>query len=171
MQRKGLHNRYIFMLGIIVALVACALTTDWQAISEDPCDQFSGSCDNKTDIGNNASNRSSLPPCELCRMHSGHPYQCFFNPDARISKEYCADCKPLCRSELHTINFAQFLIGVCLFSLGFPFMRIALTIILSDSLGSASQVIILVNHNYSVCMHFAVTLRAWWWACLLAAEH
>jgi len=146
MQRKGLNNRYIFLSGIFVALAACILITDWQAIGGDPCDQFSGTCSNQTSLEfenvtfTNTSDSSLLTPCELCRIHSGDPYQCFFNPDARISQKYCADCRPFCRSKFHTLNFAQFLIGVCLFSLGFPMMRIPLTIILSDSLGSASQV-------------------------------
>ena len=142
MQRKGLHNRYIFLFGIFVSLAASALITDWQAIGGDPCDQFSGGCVGNATSPEYDNNSSLLSPCELCRMQSGEPYQCFFNPDARISKEYCADCKSLCRSKLHTLNFAQFLIGVSLFGLGFPMMRISLTIILSDSLGSASQVIV-----------------------------
>ena len=147
MQRKGLHNRYIFLCGITASIVACFLITDWQAISKDPCDQFSGTCrDNETSLEFD-NDTSPLPSCELCRMHSGDPYHCFFNPDARISNEYCADCRPFCRSKLHTLNFAQFLIGVCLFGLSFPLMRIPLTIILSDSMGSASQ----------VCMHFSHT--------------
>ena len=140
MQRKGLHNRYIFLCGLIVGISACALITDWQAIGGDPCDCFSGSCVGNVTSSDYENDSSLLSSCELCRMHSGDPYQCFFNPDARISKEYCADCKPLCRSKLHTLNFAQFMIGVSLFGLGFPMMRISLTIILSDSLGSASQV-------------------------------
>ena len=149
MQRKGLHNRYIFLCGIIASIVACMLITDWQAIRGDPCDQFSGTCgDNKTSI-ESENDTMPLPSCELCRMHSGDPYHCFFNPDARISNEYCADCQPFCRSKLHTLNFAQFMIGVCLFSLCFPLMRVSLTIVLSDSMGSASQVYI--------CMYFSHT--------------
>ena len=155
MQRKGLHNRYIFLIGIFVSLTACMLITDWQVIGGDPCDQFSGTCASNETSPEFDNDSSLLTPCELCRMHSGDPHQCFFNPDGRISKEYCADCKPFCRSELHTLNFAQFLIGVCLFGLGFPMMRISLTIILSDSLGTASQVI---SHaasaikSYNACM-------------------
>ena len=151
MQRKGLRNRYIFLLGILLTIIVCMLMTDWQAIGRDPCDQFSGTCDNKTTLPEFENDTSSSPPCEMCRRHSGEPYQCFFNPDARISKEYCADCRPFCRSELHTLTFAQFLIGVCLFGLGFPMMRISLTIMLSDSLGSASQVIVPVSIVNVMC--------------------
>ena len=159
MQRRGLHNRYIFLFGLLVSIAACMLITDWQAVGGDPCDRFSGTCaanETSPEFDNNA---SLTPSCELCRMHSGDPYRCFFNPDARISKEYCADCRPFCRSKLHTLNFAQFMIGVCLFGLGFPMMRISLTIILSDSMGSASQVSILAGATKTciiVCVCFAM---------------
>jgi len=146
MQRKGVDNRYIFLMGLLLSLAACALVTDWQAIGGDPCDKFSGPCINGSnltmteEIAFQADNSSELLPCEVCRMHSGSPYQCFWNPDGRISQEYCSDCREVCRSELHTLNFAQFLIGICLFGYSFPMLRITMTIIFSDALGSASQV-------------------------------
>ena len=148
MQRKGVDNRYIFLIGLILSLVACALVTDWQSISGDPCDKFSGPCYNRTTnstmteeiIYQGGNNSLELLPCEVCRMHSNSPYQCFWNPDARISQEFCTDCREVCRSELHTLHFAQFLIGICLFGYSFPMLRITMTIIFSDALGTASQV-------------------------------
>lgn len=145
-----MDNRFIFLLGLVLGLIACVLIADWQALGGDPCDEFSGHCEiqnnqNESQINvtieeNNNENISMLSPCEVCKMHSGDPYQCFFNPDSRIAQEYCDDCRPLCRSELHSLNFVQFLIGVCLFSFSFPLVRITMTIMFSDALGSASQV-------------------------------
>ena len=127
-----------------MGLIACVLMADWQAIGGDPCDEFSGHCDiqhsNITIVKNSTDNASMLAPCELCMMHSGDPYQCFFNPDSRIAHERCNDCRPFCRSELHSLNFAQLLIGAFLFSFSFPLVRITMTIMFSDALGSASQV-------------------------------
>jgi len=146
LQRRRLDNRFIFLLGMSLSLTACMLITDWQAIGGDPCDKFSGPCSNRTNQFNNSLAEETIvlesdnTSCEVCRMHSGDPYYCFWNPDARISHEFCSDCEPFCRSELHTINFIQFLIGVCLFSFSFPMMRITATVIVSDCLGSASQV-------------------------------
>ena len=144
LQRRGLDNRFIFLLGMSLTLTTCMLITDWQAIGGDPCDKFSGPCNNRTNLDFNSSIETILESdnasCEACRMHSGEPYHCFWNPDARISHEFCSDCEPFCRSELHTVNFIQFLIGVCLFSFSFPMMRITSTVIVSDCLGSASQV-------------------------------
>ena len=142
-----MDNRYIFLGGLILGMFACVLMADWQALGGDPCDEFSGHCINHISSNtsrcytrNNIDNTSMLSPCEVCKMHSGHPNQCFFNPESRVTKECCADCRPFCRSELHSLNFPQFLIGVCLFSFSFPLVRITMTIMFSDALGSASQV-------------------------------
>ena len=152
-----MDNRFIFLGGLILGLIACVLMADWQAIGGDPCDEFSGHCkimngQNETQLNvtieENSTNKTLiLSPCELCKMHSGDPYQCFFNPDSHITQEYCDDCRPFCRSELHTLNFAQFLIGVCLFSFSFPLVRITMTIMFSDALGSASQVYNVIGSN------------------------
>ena len=149
LQRRGMDNRYIFLGGLILGVFASLLMADWQAIDGDPCDKFSGHCENQNSSTFNATfiieesqndNDSVLSPCEVCKMHSGDPYHCFFNPDSRIAQKYCDDCRPFCRSELHSLNFVQFLVGVCLFSFSFPLVRITMTIMFSDALGSASQV-------------------------------
>ena len=150
-----MDNRYIFLGGLILGSIACVLMADWQAIRGDPCDEFSGHCElmngqNDTQLNisieeNSIDNNTlALSPCEVCKMHSGDPNHCFFNPDSRITHEYCDDCRPFCRSELHSLNFVQFLIGVCLFSFSFPLVRITMTIMFSDALGSASQVMVAV---------------------------
>ena len=156
LQRRGVDNRFIFLGGLILGLIGSVLMADWQAIGGDPCDEFSGHCSeiingqNETQFNvtleeNSTDSTLMLSPCEVCKMHSGDPYQCYFNPDSRITKEYCDDCRPFCRSELHTLNFAQFLIGVCLFSFSFPLVRITMTMIMfSDALGSASQICMLL---------------------------
>lgn len=157
MQRKGLDNRCIFLIGLMLSLVACALVTDWQAIGGDPCDKFSGPCHNVTNYTMTedvAGNNSLFPSCEVCRMHSDKPYECFWNPDARISHDKCHDCKPFCRSELHTVNFYQFLVGICLLGYSFPMLRITMTIIFSDALGSASQVCVGIYNSLSANINF-----------------
>ena len=137
-------NRFIFLGGLILGVVASLLMADWQALGGDPCDKFSGHCESYNastfDVTFPIDDNTSLSPCEVCKMHSGDPYHCFFNPDSRITEKYCDDCRPFCRSELHSLNFIQFLVGVCLFSFSFPLVRITMTIMFSDALGSASQV-------------------------------
>ena len=83
---------------------------------------------------------SSTSASCMCEAFSGSPYHCFWNPNSRITGEHCVRCKPVCRSEDHTINFAQLIVGIVLFSPGFPMARIVISVIASDALGSASQV-------------------------------
>ena len=154
-----MDNRFIFLGGVILGVIACTIMADWQAIGGDPCDKFSGHCENKNASTFNSyieeNNTDNNSTCEVCKMHSGDPYQCFFNPDSRITQEYCDDCRPFCRSEQHTLNFVQFMIGVCLFSFSFPLVRITMTIMFSDALGSASQVhMLLVVVIFVICVLF-----------------
>ena len=143
-----MDNRFIFLGGIILGVIASLIMADWQALGGDPCDKFSGHCETQNASTFDAAfpinddNSTILSPCEVCKIHSSDPYRCFFNPDSRITQKYCDDCRQFCRSELHSLNFIQFLVGVCLFSFSFPLVRITMTIMFSDALGSASQVYI-----------------------------
>ncbi len=94
-----------------------------------------------------AKHNIDLSPCDsnasascVCEAFSDSPYHCFWNPNSRLSGEYCPRCEPLCRSVDHSINFAQLIVGLCLFTPGFPMSRVVLTVIVSDCIGDASQV-------------------------------
>ncbi len=76
----------------------------------------------------------------VCEAFSGSPYHCFWNPNSRLTGEYCSRCEPLCRSQKHSIHFAQFVIGLSLVTYAFPMGRLSITLIASDALGIASQV-------------------------------
>ncbi len=88
-----------------------------------------------------------LSPCDsntsascICEAFSGSPYHCFWNPNSRLTGEHCPRCEPLCRSADHSINFAQFIVGVSLITFAYPMGRLCITLIASDALGTASQV-------------------------------
>ena len=101
--------------------------------------------------------RTDLDSCDsntscICESFSGPPYNCFWNPNSRITGEYCPRCEPLCRSSDHSLNFIQFAVGVSLITLAFPVGRATLTLITSDAMGHTSQVlhicvIFLMLHN------------------------
>lgn len=76
----------------------------------------------------------------LCQSFSGPPFHCFWNPKSRITGETCQRCEPICRSTQASLNFAQLIIGISLVFIGLPMGRILATIILSDIMGTASQV-------------------------------
>ncbi len=76
----------------------------------------------------------------VCEAFSGSPYHCFWNPNSRLTGEYCSRCEPLCRSQQHSIHFVQFVIGLSLVTYAYPMGRLSITLIASDALGTASQV-------------------------------
>ena len=76
----------------------------------------------------------------LCESFAGPPLNCFWNPHSRITGKTCPRCDRLCRSRQTTLNFVQFIMGNCLIFPGLIFGRLAATIILSDIMGTASQV-------------------------------
>ena len=90
----------------------------------------------------------------ICEAFSGSPYNCFWNPASRITGQYCSRCEPLCRSTDHTLNFIQFALGVSLITPGYVMSRITLTLLTSDAMGAASQVITTyINMCCSLVIH------------------
>ena len=41
MQRFGLSNKFIFLIGIIAGIAGGVISSDWQSIYGDPCDKYS----------------------------------------------------------------------------------------------------------------------------------
>ena len=76
----------------------------------------------------------------ICETNSGPPYNCFWNPNSRITGKYCPRCEPLCRSTDHSLNFIQFIVGVSLITASWPMSRTALSLLASDAMGTTSQV-------------------------------
>ena len=90
-------------------------------------------------------NTSLLDLCEMnascvCEALSGPPYHCFWNPNSRLTGEYCPRCNPLCRSVDYSLTFGQFLVGLIFLVLSYQIGRTTLTLVVSDALGSTSQV-------------------------------
>ena len=107
-------------------------------------------CYNPSDYGYNVTTTDlELNSCEcddascICEAFSGPPYNCFWNPNSRITGQYCPRCEPHCRSTDHSLNFVQFIIGVCLISASWPMSRLTLSVLVSDAVGANSQVSII----------------------------
>ena len=91
-------------------------------------------------ISLDSTNSSNQTRC-VCQAFSSVPgYSCFWNQVSRITGEYCERCPPTCLSEMYSLNFIQVIIGLLLFTPGFPFGRLTITLILSDIVGQAPQV-------------------------------
>ena len=74
----------------------------------------------------NDTTNSSQRLVERCEALSSSSHQCFWNPNSRITGEYCNTCHASCHSEQKSSNFYQFSAGVLLVSLasalGFVFI-------------------------------------------------
>ena len=79
----------------------------------------------------------------VCELFKSVPkYECFWNPISRVNGQYCDRCSHVCLSRHYSLNLVQFLVGLCLFTFGYPIVRFTLTLIASDGLGQSSQVVI-----------------------------
>ncbi|CAI8010907.1 hypothetical protein GBAR_LOCUS7119 [Geodia barretti] len=117
------NNRLMVGLSLIISLVGCVLIGDWQTIDGDPCsfqtmnDTASlGSATGLDDINANLTGfQLSVADCEA---QSTSSHQCFWNPQSRVTGDYCSTCLPACLSQQTSLNFYQFSAGVFLTALG-----------------------------------------------------
>ena len=110
-------------LSLIISLVGCVLIGDWQATDGDPCSFQTmndtaalGSATGLDDISANLTGfQLSVADCEA---QSTSSHQCFWNPQSRVTGDYCSTCLPACLSQQTSLNFYQFSAGVFLTALG-----------------------------------------------------
>lgn len=89
---------------------------------------------------------SSLDSQCVCESFNSMPdYQCFWNPNSRITNDYCEQCPRVCLSTNHSLNFAQIAIGLLLIGFGYILSRFTYTLIVSDCFGDKSQVRTILN--------------------------
>ena len=77
---------------------------------------------------------------ESCEAQSSSSHQCFWNPESRITGEFCNTCHKECLSKKTSINFYQFTAGVMLVSLATPLGFVFISAITSDFTPLHSQV-------------------------------
>lgn len=90
----------------------------------------------------NSSVNTSEPgtPQERCEAMAQSDYKCYWNQASKITHQECDHCPQICRSELKSLNFVQFCIGVLLFVVAIPLSRIALMVIISNNISREMQV-------------------------------
>jgi hypothetical protein len=137
------ENRVMLGVSLLCALIGSVLITDWQAIGRDPCsaafnssitdsmlnDSYSGSYvgdflineTSDTEVTNTSSSY-----LEACIAQSSSSDRCFWNPQSRVTGDFCNSCAPACLSEQKSLDIVQFSIGALLIassaSLGFVFI-------------------------------------------------
>ena len=118
---------------------------DWQSIGHDPC--FSSSL-NTTEVSQSFNSSESYEDehsrntslVEECEAKSSSAHKCFWNPQSRVTGEFCNTCIPRCLSQQKTLDVYQFSIGVLLLSIATPLGFVFISAISSDVTSKESQV-------------------------------
>ena len=160
-----MDNRNLLGLSLVFALVGSVLIGDWQSIGNDPCSSASLNTTTTSDFENDFSEHireTELPfmasglssgtgeniseislyeqLVEDCEAQSSSGHQCFWNPQSRVTGEFCNTCLPVCLSKQTTINFYQFTAGTLLLSVAPPLGLVFVSAITSDITSVESQV-------------------------------
>ena len=134
-----------------MALVGSIIFGDWQSISHDPC-LFDSNSSNQTasyqlnltsgSMKSNLSDDLSLSEqlLEDCESRSSSNHHCFWNPQSRITGEFCNTCYQICQSIENSQNIYQFSIGTLLTALAAPLGKVLVSAIISDITSVGSQV-------------------------------
>ncbi len=76
--------------------------------------------------------------CQLFGVESGN--ECFWNPESRITGDYCERCRQVCLSKSHTLNLVQLLFGLGMTSFSVIPGRVLASTMISDIAGTRSVV-------------------------------
>ena len=151
------NNRITLALAYIVSLVGCVLLSDWQATGGHTCSplHINITSDYESDypstyygvdegpLYNSSANMTPLDFqffLESCEAQSSSSHQCFWNPQSRITGDYCNTCLPVCLSYQASLNLYQFSAGVLMLSVGSFLAYFRTNAIVSDITPVNSQV-------------------------------
>ena len=164
----NVDNRVMLGISLLCALTGSAFVSDWQAVGHDPCSaapnssitdgMFNESYNEVYYTGDPFSNETSetevtntsslyLELLEACIAQSSSSDRCFWNPQSRVTGDFCNSCAPACLSEQKSLHIVQFSIGALLIassaSLGFVFI----SAVTSEITSVESQVYIFLTYS------------------------
>ena len=87
---------------------------------------------------------SSLRLVDMCESLNVSGYDCFWNPQSRVTGEFCNTCRESCLSEQRSMDLYQFGVGVLLISLASPLGFVYVAAITSGITSVESQVYVQV---------------------------
>ena len=142
-------------LSLVISLCGCALISDWQALSyRDSC-SFPSQTSNETDMSalsepwdgsSGLLDGINLTKFQLnvekCETRSTSGQHCFWNPQSRVTGDYCNTCRQTCLSQEASLNFYQFNVGVFLTAMGSILGYIFNNALTSDVTSERNQVLI-----------------------------
>ena len=139
-----MDNRHILGLCLVCVVVGSLLFGDWQAISHDPCTsmKYNDYYHNSSITGSGetefSTNNSQL--VYICEAFSGSGDKCFWNPQSRVTGEFCNTCATSCLSQQKSLDIYQFSAGGALLAMSATLGFVVASAIASDVAGDGSQV-------------------------------
>ena len=112
----------------------------------DELDMNLASPSSSSSSSSNSSDYQQMIDSACCEAQSSSGHQCFWNPESRITGEFCNTCHRECLSKKTSINFYQFTAGVLLVSLATPLGFVFISAITSDFTPLHSQVTCVLSH-------------------------
>lgn len=88
--------------------------------------------------------RDAMNKCEESIFNGEH---CHWIPNSIVTKHYCEDCHPICRSPSKSLNFVQFCLGAAILMLSIPVAWVPVASMASERINSELQ----VCEIYSLC--------------------
>ena len=136
-----LDTRQMLIFWMIVTIISVTLMADWQSIGHDPCRE-GFPVNNSTAVQPHRDEYVSAEGGgQVCRNLSTSGSECFWNPNSRVTGEYCAECFKVCRSVDKSLNFVQFSIGAMLFAMTLSPFQISPVVLVSDVIPLKYQVL------------------------------
>ena len=112
-----IDNRVVLIVTIFLGIIGTTLSSDWQAIGQDPCyEKFLANFSTVGEPQNTMVCRdlSTDRLADLCEAGSSNEHNCIWSCVSKVTGNSCQYCPPLCRSDEKSISFVQFSIGMVL---------------------------------------------------------
>ena len=135
-------NRKMLGFALLCTVLGSFLCGDWQAMANDPCTSASPSNSSYNDSFSQGADNVSIYEdiVKHCEAMSSSENHCFWNPQSRITGEFCNTCYPACLSEQRALNFYQFALGALLITLAGSIGHVFMSAVTSDISPIESQV-------------------------------
>lgn len=158
----SIDNRKLLGMCFVFAFAGSLLVGDWQSIGDDSCNSEyvntpSSEEELQSDFASSGLDSSAIPideqsnsmsdniitylaeRCEALSNNSSTD-QCFWNPQSRITGEFCNTCLDTCLSVQKSLDIYQFSIGLFLLAISTSFAFVLVSAISSDLTSVHSQV-------------------------------
>ena len=148
----------VTVLGLVCTIIALLIMTDWQAIGNDPCTDYSLfhhpqlADQYRLQLAGSNVSESGMVSVQSLQVVEGEVYQmavnrcesagehCHWIPNSQVTHKHCSDCQLICRNTQHTLNFVT---GISVFFSTQPLLYTGIFLLLSE----------LVSKSYQVKLH------------------